>query len=95
MEQFRKDFFQTHIIQKNDFLETKESNLIDTGDVSIRELCSDDDRSDAELEMDYFSHLKNIFTSGKQGSNGSPGLTCVKPVVSIGGTKYRGKRIKK
>ena len=35
---------------------------INTGDVDIDGLCSDLDHSDAEIQMDHFSHLKKLKT---------------------------------
>ena len=77
MEQSRKDFYFTHLKQKETVVQN-EISLIDTGDLSLKELCSDGDHSDAEMEMDYYAHLKNIFATGKKNNNiGSPGFTGV------------------
>lgn len=58
MEQSRKDFYFQNIANKPKKDEDKKTNLIDTGEVSLKELCSNEDHSDAEIEMDYFAHLQ-------------------------------------
>lgn len=65
---------------------------IEIGDASIRELCSDEDHSNAEVEEDYFGQLKKLFSSSKNNRNKSPVLGCVKKVVSIGGSKKGNKK---
>ena len=71
------------------FTVQEEILLIDTGDITLKELCSDEDHPDAEIEMDYYSHPKNIFTSGKKNSSGSCGITSVNPTIHIGDEKGR------
>lgn len=66
MEQSRKDFYIQNIANKGKKEEDQKTSLIDTGDVDLKELCSDEDHSDAEMEMDYFAHLQKIFSSGKK-----------------------------
>ena len=63
------------------------TNLIDIGDADLKELCSDEDHSDAELEMDHFTHLKNFFTKTKKTNSNSPGYSCGKTAGVIGGKK--------
>ena len=66
MEQSRKDFYYTHLKQKEEVPVQKEILLIDTGDTTLKELYSDEDHLDAEIEIDYYSHLKNIFLVKKE-----------------------------
>lgn len=66
MEQSRKDFFQQNIASKNNIHEPSSPGTIDIGDADLKDLCSENEHFDAELEEDYFDHLKNIFSSGKK-----------------------------
>lgn len=92
MEQSRHDFYNQQMNKEEASKTDIDINLIDVGDVDIKDLCSDDDHSDSNLEMDYYSHLKNIFASGRKNSSGSPGMSCGKSTVKIGGYKRRKKK---
>ena len=88
MEQCRKEFYLQHICQKKEEEGHHDgSNLIDIGDVDLKELCSDEDHSDAELEMDHFTHLKNFFSRTRKTSLNSPGFSCGKIASVLGGKR--------
>lgn len=89
MEQARRDIYlQSLNIQKN-IDEPSSSNQIDIGDAVLEELCSDQDHSDVEMEMDYYDNLKKIFSSNKKVRGGSPTNSCGKHTISIGGLARR------
>ncbi|XBI13318.1 hypothetical protein VPH35_140065 [Triticum aestivum] len=84
MEQCRKEFYLQHICKtKEEEGQLGEPNLIDIGAVDLKEICSGDENSDAELEMDHFTHLKRFFARTKKNSLNSPGFSCGKTASII------------
>lgn len=92
MEQARKDLFHQDVINQASDHNFCSPGSIYTGDASLDELCSDNDRLDAKLEEDYFDQLKSVFSSMKKKKSGSPALGCVKRSTPIGGFRKFGKK---
>lgn len=92
MEQARRDFYLQNQANKKKGNEPSSPGPTDTWDAMLSKLRSEDDHSDADLEMDYYGHLKKIFSSGNKKGSGSPGFNCLKHTISIGGIKKKGKK---
>lgn len=54
MEQARRDIYLQSLINNKKDRETSSPDPIDTGDAILEELCSDQDHSDTEVEVDYY-----------------------------------------
>ena len=64
---------------------------INTGDITLEELCSDYDHSDVDIEEQQMKKLRGMFSGGKSGRKRSPALDCVKQSVGIGVLQIRRK----
>lgn len=93
MELARRDMYLQKIATKNDKKEDSSPGPIDTGDALLQELCSNEDHSNAEIETNYYGHLKKIFSSSPKWKKGTPGKTSGRYPVSIGGLGKNQKNI--
>ena len=67
--------------------------LIDTGDLTIEELCSDLENSDADMEEEHYKHLRAIFSGRKNRKEGSPAMSGGKQSIEVAVLKKGRKKI--
>ena len=77
--------------EENDKSEKDVPVYINTGDITLEELCSDYEHSDVDIEEQQMKKLRGMFSGGKIGRKRSPALDCVKQSLGIGVLRRRKK----
>lgn len=96
MEQARRNLYLQNIKNQEEEERTKSSpSPIDIGDAVLEDLCSGDDHSDAELELDYYDNLEKIFSSNRKVKIGTSANSVGKHAISIWGRGERKKETMK